>query len=168
MVLGLEDLLLIPLSVQAFLFSSPCKIDIRLNDAETRTRVDIPRDKGTESLFLFVGDDPVSGIVTVEPQNGKKIEHKGIKIELIGQIGISKSPKGASSPDRILYNPLLCLYLSHKSIELFYARDHYVFTSLINELAPAGLLAEKTTYNFDFSTCEKQYESYNGINVRLR
>lgn len=38
----------------------------------------------------------------------------------------------------------------------------------MRELAPAGDLTENKTYDFEFLNVEKQYESYNGINVRLR
>ena len=55
-------------------------------------------------------------------------------------------------------------------IELFYDRgDHFEFTSVSRELAPAGVISEpELEFSFDFADIEKQYESYNGINVRLR
>lgn len=73
---------------QAWLFSHPCTIDIQLDD-EDHPQVEIPKEKGPEKLYLFIGNQPVKGKVTIEPHHGKKIEHKGIKIELIGQIGNS-------------------------------------------------------------------------------
>jgi vacuolar protein sorting-associated protein 26 len=53
---------------------------------------------------------------------------------------------------------------------MFYDRgEHFEFTSVAKQLAPAGFLeGEETSFPFDFSDIEKQYESYNGINVRLR
>ena len=70
---------------------------------------------------------------------GKKLEHHGIKIELVGQI------------------------------ELFYDRgNHHEFTSLIKELARPGVMTENTTYDFEFLNVEKPYETYTGTNVRLR
>jgi len=52
---------------------------------------------------------------------------------------------------------------------MFYDRgNHYEFTSLVKEMAPAGEITSDVDYDFDFSAVEKQYESYNGINVRLR
>ena len=54
-------------------------------------------------------------------------------------------------------------------VEMFYDRgNHYEFTSLVKEMAPAGEITSDIDYDFDFSAVEKQYESYNGINVRLR
>lgn len=71
---------------------------------------------------------------------GKRVEHTGIKVEFVGQI------------------------------ELFYDRgNHHDFTSLQYDLAPPGALVQETnTFPFEFLGAEKQYESYNGINVRLR
>jgi len=103
--------------------------------------VEVTQDKGkVEKLYLFLGNEPVSGNVTVTlKEKVKKIEHTGIKVEFIGQI------------------------------ELFYDRgNHYEFTSLVKELSPQGELTESKTFPFEFLNVEKQYESYNGINVRLR
>jgi len=36
------------------------------------------------------------------------------------------------------------------------------------ELAPPGELTEDKTFEFTFNETEKQYESFNGVNVRLR
>ena len=53
-------------------------------------------------------------------------------------------------------------------IELLQDRSNYEFTSLVRELeAPGELLGEKQ-YPFEFTGVDKQYESYDGINVRLR
>jgi len=105
-----------------------------------RTEVEIKRAKGIlEKLLVYSGDDIIKGNVIISFGQAKKLEHKGIKIELIGQI------------------------------ELFYDRgNHYQFTSLSIELAPSGEMTEPKTFNFEFLNVEKQYESYNGINVKLR
>lgn len=53
--------------------------------------------------------------------------------------------------------------------EMFYDRgNHFEFTSLTQELAPAGEFNADKTFDFEFANPEKPYESYNGINVRLR
>lgn len=53
--------------------------------------------------------------------------------------------------------------------ELFYDRgNHYEFVSLSQELAAAGELRHAEKYDFIFKNVEKQYESYAGINVKLR
>ena len=69
----------------------------------------------------------------------RKLEHVGIKVELIGQI------------------------------EMLQDRSNtYEFTSLVRELEPAGEVQGSKAYPFEFTGVEKQYESYDGINVRLR
>lgn len=53
--------------------------------------------------------------------------------------------------------------------EMFYDRgNHYEFLSLGQELAAPGELQHPQTFPFNFKNVEKQYESYNGINVKLR
>lgn len=70
---------------------------------------------------------------------GSRLEHYGIKVELVGQI------------------------------ELYYDRgNHHDFLSLSRELARPGDLFQHTTYNFDFQKVEKSFESYTGSNVKLR
>jgi len=116
-------------------------VEFQLADVAERKSVEVTQEKGkVEKLYLFVGSEPVSGKVVVTLKDKvKKLEHTGIKVEFIGQI------------------------------ELFYDRgNHYEFTSLVRELSPAGELNDTQTYGFEFMNVEKQYESYNGINVRLR
>ncbi len=70
---------------------------------------------------------------------GKSMEHKGIRVEFVGQI------------------------------EMFYDRgNHHDFLSLVRQLQPPGELSSSTTFSFEFSQVEKPYESYTGTNVRLR
>ncbi|CAM9565727.1 unnamed protein product [Phaeothamnion confervicola] len=95
--------------------------------------------KHADQLLIFQGNEPVSGTATVLVAPGKRVEHLGIKVELIGQI------------------------------ELFYDRgSSYDFTSQVRELDSAGVLTGTRAYRFDFSAAEKPYESYTGMNVRLR
>ena len=52
-------------------------------------------------------------------------------------------------------------------IEMFYGNYHE-FSNLVRDLDAPGELTASKTYAFDFSTVDKQYDSYNGINVKLR
>jgi vacuolar protein sorting-associated protein 26A/B len=53
--------------------------------------------------------------------------------------------------------------------ELFYDRGHHhEFLSLSQELAAPGEMRQAQTFDFHFKNVEKQYESYQGINVKLR
>lgn len=54
-------------------------------------------------------------------------------------------------------------------LELFYDRGHHhEFLSLSQELASPGDMRQAQTFDFHFKNVEKQYESYQGINVKLR
>jgi vacuolar protein sorting-associated protein 26 len=90
-------------------------------------------------LPLMTGDDAVRGKVVLTLKGGKKLEHMGIRVELIGQT------------------------------ELMYDRSNPIeFTNLVRELEPPGDLLESKTHTFDFSSVEKPFETYFGSNVRLR
>jgi len=102
--------------------------------------VEISRESVVEKLPLYLGNEPIRGRVHVKLTKGSsRIEHSGVKIELLGQI------------------------------EMFYDRgQHHEFTSLVADLSQAGQISEDTSFPFEFLNVEKLYESYNGINVRLR
>eukprot|EP00485_Elphidium_margaritaceum_P009084 CAMPEP_0202688286 /NCGR_PEP_ID=MMETSP1385-20130828/3811_1 /ASSEMBLY_ACC=CAM_ASM_000861 /TAXON_ID=933848 /ORGANISM="Elphidium margaritaceum" /LENGTH=314 /DNA_ID=CAMNT_0049343221 /DNA_START=1569 /DNA_END=2513 /DNA_ORIENTATION=- len=126
------------------LFSSNPTITLTWNDEESLPTVRVPQDddRQVDKLVLFSSEQPVGGRVDVAmPANTKKIEHMGIKAELVGQI------------------------------ELHYDRgNHYIFFSSQKELAGPGILTQDMSYKFLFSDKDndKKYESYDGINVRLR
>ena len=124
----------------SYFFSTPVDIDIVLDEADTRTMVDVKLDKNRrEKAPLYEDGESVKGAVTIRPKDGKRLEHTGIKVQFIG------------------------------SIEMFYDRgNHYEFLSLVQELAAPGELQHPQTFDFEFKNVEKQYESYNGINVKLR
>ncbi|KAL1917719.1 uncharacterized protein VTP21DRAFT_3553 [Calcarisporiella thermophila] len=121
-------------------FSSPATIDITLTGEEHRKQVEVKVGKDRRDRFpLYLDGESVVGKATVRIRDGKKLEHMGIKIEFIG------------------------------SIEMFYDRGtHYEFTSLSQELAAPGEMRQNTTFDFAFKNVEKPYESYFGINVKLR
>eukprot|EP00516_Mucochytrium_quahogii_P013249 CAMPEP_0203792278 /NCGR_PEP_ID=MMETSP0100_2-20121128/5154_1 /ASSEMBLY_ACC=CAM_ASM_000210 /TAXON_ID=96639 /ORGANISM=" , Strain NY0313808BC1" /LENGTH=297 /DNA_ID=CAMNT_0050695795 /DNA_START=21 /DNA_END=914 /DNA_ORIENTATION=+ len=104
-----------------------------------RATKSIKQDAGNvQELLIFQGSEPIRGEVQVIPK-GKKLEHVGIKIELIGEI------------------------------EMLYDRgNRYEFTSLVRELDAPGTLYSEKSYPFNFDNVPKQYESYNGLNVLLR
>merc|ERR1740117_1709383 len=126
-----------------FGFGSPCTVDIEFSDQESRKKIQVTNEKNTSTSLCLYCDgaevETVAGSINLVMTKGKKIEHVGIKVELIGQI------------------------------ELFYDRgNHFEFTSLMRELAPPGVLKDSETFPFEFPNQEKLHESYNGINVRLR
>lgn len=131
------------LSMQNFLagaFGPPCTTSITFDDAEIRKQATVKRDNGQSELVpLFHEQENVVGEIRIEPLPGKKVEHTGVKVELLGQI------------------------------ELYFDRGNfYDFTSLVRELEVPGEISEPKVYPFEFANVEMQYESYNGVNVRLR
>ncbi|KAI9670654.1 MAG: Vacuolar protein sorting-associated protein 26 [Alyxoria varia] len=121
-------------------FGTAVDIDIVLEDTDERAMVDTKLDKNRrEKAPLYMDGESVKGVVTVRPKDGKRLEHTGIKVQFIGVI------------------------------EMFFDRgNHYEFVSTSQELAAPGELLNPQSYPFNFKNVEKQYESYNGINVRLR
>ncbi|CAN6569669.1 unnamed protein product [Malus baccata var. baccata] len=102
--------------------------------------VPLKKESGQAVLVpLFQSQENISGKINIEPIQGKKVEHNGVKVELLGQI------------------------------EMYFDRGNfYDFTSLVRELDVPGDIYERKTYPFEFSTVEMPYETYNGVNVRLR
>lgn len=93
----------------------------------------------TVSCPVYYDGEPVAGTVTVRVRDGRKLVHDGIKVEYVG------------------------------CIELFYDRgNHHEFLSLSQELAAPGEMRQAQTFEFAFKNVEKQFESYQGINVKLR
>lgn len=72
-----------------FGFGQSAEIDIVLNDAESRKKAEQKSEDGKkDSYFLFYDGETVSGKVSVTLKYpGKRLEHNGIRIEFIGQIG---------------------------------------------------------------------------------
>lgn len=73
-----------------FSFGQSAEVDVVLNDAETRKKAEHKTEDGKkDKYFLFYDGETVSGKVNVTLKNpGKRLEHQGIKIEFVGQIGM--------------------------------------------------------------------------------
>ncbi|KXS17220.1 putative PEP8-vacuolar protein sorting/targeting protein [Gonapodya prolifera JEL478] len=115
-------------------------IDIALDGEDRRKLIEVRLDKDRKAKYpLYLDGESVSGKVKIHVRDNKRIEHNGIKVEFVGMI------------------------------ELFSDRSqHSEFASLRQELAAPGEIRGTTSYEFEFKNVEKQYESYFGINVKLR
>lgn len=115
-------------------------VSIQLQEEKDRTQVEVKGDKKARLKFpLYFDGESVVGKVTIQTKDKKPFEHNGIKIEFVG------------------------------NIELFYDRgNHYEFTSIKQELSEPGEILQNTSFDFRFNNVEKLYESYHGINVKLR
>lgn len=84
-----------------FGFGQSVEVEIVLSDAESRKRAEHKTEDGKkEKYFLFYDGETVSGKVSLALKHpNKRLEHQGIKIEFIGQIG-ELAPR-ASLPRRV-------------------------------------------------------------------
>lgn len=95
--------------------------------------------EGVETLPLYTNKDTIAGQVKVSSTGGKKLDHLGIKVQLLGQI------------------------------ELYNSRGHYHdFVRLVRDLAFPGELTVQEVHDFEFGNVELQYDSYRGLQVKLR
>lgn len=116
------------------------RVVVKFADADTRQTVTVRQPDGRdEEQYLFAAADNICGTVEIEVGGNRKLEHTGVKVELIGLI------------------------------EMLQDRSNtYEFTSLVRELESPGELQGSKEYPFEFTGVQKQYESYDGINARLR
>ncbi|XP_022888895.1 vacuolar protein sorting-associated protein 26A-like, partial [Olea europaea var. sylvestris] len=68
-------------------FKPACIASITFSDGKSRKQVPLKKDNGqTIMVPLFQSQETIAGKISVEPIAGKKVEHNGIKVELLGQI----------------------------------------------------------------------------------
>lgn len=121
-------------------FKAPLDIEIRLDNEDTRKHVDVKTPQGrVEKLPIYKDGESVKGVVTLRTKEGRKLEHLGVRVQLLGSI--------ETNTDGILSSE---------------------FLTLATELAAPAQLSHPESYPFEFKNVEKQYESYRGKNVRLR
>ncbi|VWU51051.1 vacuolar protein sorting-associated protein 26, putative [Hepatocystis sp. ex Piliocolobus tephrosceles] len=123
----------------ANIFGSVCTIDLKIDTEEGRKFSFLRRDKKSDKCPVFSDGEDINGVAIISLKPGKKIEHYGIKLELIGQINM----------------------LNDKS-------NSYDFFAISKDLEPSGLLMESKQFKWKFSSVDKPHESYFGANVQLR
>lgn len=128
-------------------FKSPLDIEIRLDGEDSRELVEVRGPDKGKKVPLYLDGESVKGTVTIRPKDGKRLEHSGIKVQFIGCIE-TKNDRGASQGNQ--------------------PGEGEAFLSMAQELAAPGELRHPETFEFEFKNVEKQFESYNGLNVRLR
>ncbi|XP_057991554.1 vacuolar protein sorting-associated protein 26B-like isoform X2 [Hevea brasiliensis] len=81
-------------------FKPACNISIAFSDGKTRKQVPMKKENGhTVMVPLFQSQENIAGKISIEPLQGKKVEHNGIKVELLGQIvekNTGKEPEESS------------------------------------------------------------------------
>lgn len=122
-------------------FGAACDLDIELNREDGgEKKCSVKNDNGDFDVVpLYTGSQGIIGQLHVKLKPGKKLEHAGISINLVGQI------------------------------EVLYDRSNpFQFKTVERELESAGTLTETKSYPFDFSNVSLSEETYRGNNVRLR
>lgn len=66
--------------------SAPFTVDVTLDAEENRKTAPLGRDKKGERAYIYTDGEDVNGTAVVSIRPGKKVEHQGIKVELIGQV----------------------------------------------------------------------------------
>ena len=100
----------------------------------------------------FYGLEPIKGTIQILLNNSKKINHSGIKIELIGQIDIHVNDNNEEN-----------------TININNDNQFNRFLSLTNNISNQGVLnKELNLYNFEFKGIEKQYDSYRGKKFSIK
>ena len=112
-------------------------VSIRLDGADSKPVKEILGKKGPYMVPVYNTTEPISGQVEVRTL-GKKLEHQGIKVELLG------------------------------TIEQYHDRNVDSIATHVKELETPGILNGDEKYRFDFGKAQRQYETYQGLNVRLR
>ncbi|CAK0841058.1 unnamed protein product [Prorocentrum cordatum] len=127
------------MSVLGGLFGSVCTVDITYDAEQNRKTAPLGKDKKGERAYIYTDGEDVTGSAVVSVRPGKKMEHQGIKVELVGQVDM-----------------------------LYDKASSYDFFTITKDLEPPGNLYESKQYSWKFGAVDKQNETYSGINVRLR
>lgn len=121
-------------------FKPPLDIEIRLSDeGRSYTEIKSPHGGRIEKLPIYKDGELVKGTVTIRTREGRRVEHTGIKVQMIGLI--ETNVDGVVTLD---------------------------FLTMGKELAAPGMLDGEESFPFEFKNVEKQYESYRGKNAKLR
>jgi len=121
------------------LFGNVCTVDVTFDVEPNRKTGAVGRDKKGERAYIYTDGEDVCGSAVVSMRPGKKLEHQGVKVELIGQVQV----------------------LNDKSA-------NYDFFSIAKDLEPPGSMFESKQYKWKFGAVDKQSETYAGMNVVLR
>mmetsp|Transcript_36264 Transcript_36264/g.104298 ORF Transcript_36264/g.104298 Transcript_36264/m.104298 type:complete len:301 (+) Transcript_36264:112-1014(+) len=126
-------------SVLGGLLGSGCKLDISFEEDPNRRTAPLDRGRQGDRAYIYLDGEDVCGSAMVSLRPGRKLEHQGIKVELVGQVDV----------------------LLDKS-------RSYDFFSISKDLEPPGCMFEPKQYKWRFAAVDKHVETYAGIMVRLR
>ena len=117
-------------------FGSSAALEVAIDAESNRKSLQRPDGK---RLFIFTDGEDVAGSASVLIPPGKKLEHGGIRVELVGQLDFPN--------DRL---------------------QSFDFFVISKDLEAGGTLFESKKFTFRFAAVDKQAESYSGSHARVR
>ena len=100
--------------------STPCTIDVKLNKVEGRKQATMKdRNGASYKAPVFMDGETVEGKILIQLNKGKKLDHLGIRVELIGVIE-----------------------------NLYDKAQNSTFLQLVRDLEPPGALTDNVSYDF--------------------
>ncbi|KAG6380205.1 vacuolar protein sorting-associated protein 26-domain-containing protein [Boletus reticuloceps] len=151
----------------AYFFASPVDVDIKLDGEELRKQVDMKgeKDKNIQCPVYYDGDSVGGqvrpGLVSLRNSSPDTLAGHDTRTRWQEDVARWYQSRVRGHHRHRPFHPF--------HVELFYDRgNHHEFLSLSQELASPGELRQAQTFEFLFKNIEKQFESYQGINVKLR
>ncbi|GMI45562.1 hypothetical protein TrCOL_g7783 [Triparma columacea] len=129
--------------LQINLDPAPSNVTKEIKHNSTSATSDSPQPLPNDNIEVrtvpvYTAEEKCSGSVSLQIPQGKKCEHLGLKVELVGRI------------------------------DMFYDRGGaHDFISQVRELEPPSTVYDSKEWKFDFDF-DKPFESYRGLNVRVR
>jgi vacuolar protein sorting-associated protein 26 len=117
-----------------------CAVQLEFDDGPAGARFASVRGRRgeREALRLFADGDTLAGRVVVTPVPGRRVEHLGVRVQLLGAVELA-AERGAP----------------------------HEFLSLVRDLAPPGQLTAQASFPFEFRGVEMADESYRGAAAAL-
>ena len=102
------------------------RVVVRFADADSRATVNVRQPDGRdEEQYLFGADDNITGTVEVDVSGSKKLEHMGVKVELIGLIELLQDRSNTYEFKMFLFKlnkPTLNLMMNQNEYDFYLKR----------------------------------------------
>ncbi|TRY53156.1 vacuolar protein sorting/targeting protein 26 [Cryptosporidium tyzzeri] len=116
-----------------------CNLELSINQDVGRKSAPLSKNKKGEKGLIFSDGEDITGVAIVAIKPGRKLDHQGIRVEVIGQIDV-----------------------------IYDQSSSYDFFSITKDLEHSGSLFETKQYKWKFNAVDKPYETYYGTNIQLR
>lgn len=104
-----------------------------------KTNISYINSRTGEKVFIYTDGEDICGSASIIVKPGKRVEHLGIKVEIVGRVEI---PTDRS-----------CVY---------------DFFTIAKDLEPAGILVESRDYKWKFTSVDKSCETFWGNTAKVR